>query len=54
MKVLVISIMVVALGTISQRLIKELEDFEIREKVETILTRELLRSTRMPKRDLQT
>ena len=45
--VTVIPIVISALGTISKRLIKGLEDLEIRGQVENSQTRALLRSTRI-------
>ena len=49
-----IPIVVVALGTVPKRLMKELEDFEIRKQVETIQTTALLRSARILRRVLET
>ena len=52
MKVMIISIVIGALGTVTKGLIKGLEDLEIREKVETIQTTALLRSARILRRVL--
>ena len=54
MKVTVIPIVIGALGTILKGLIKELEEVEIREQVETIQTTALLRSYRILRRVLET
>ena len=43
-----------ALGTVTERLLKGLEDLEIRGRVETILTTALLRSARILRRVLET
>ena len=53
MKVAVIPIEVDELGTIPKGLVKGLEDFQIRQ-VETILTRALVRSSRILRRILET
>ena len=50
MKVTVIPIVIGVLGTVTKGLIQELEDLEIRGRVETIQTTTLLRSTRIPRR----
>ena len=50
----VIPIVVDALRMISKRLVKELEDLEIRRQVQTIQTTALLRSTRILGRVLET
>ena len=50
MMVTVILIVIGALGTTLKGLVKGLEDFEIREKVETIQTTTLLRSARRLRR----
>ena len=47
MKVTIILIIIVSLGTITKGLIKGLEDLEIRGRVETIQTTALLRSARI-------
>ena len=47
MKVTVIPIAIGALGTVPKVLAKGLEDLEIRGKVKTIQTKELLRSARI-------
>ena len=54
MKVMVISIVTGALGTITKRLIKKLEQLEIRGRVETIRTTALLRLVRILRRVLVT
>ena len=54
MKVMVIPIVTGALGTISNSLVKGLEDLEIRGLVETIQTIALLRSARILKWFLET
>ena len=53
MKLTVIPVVINALGTIPKRLVKELEDLEIKE-VKTIQTRTLLRSARILRRVLET
>ena len=50
MKVTVIPIVIGALGTIPKRLVRELEELEIKEQVETIQTTTMLRSARILKR----
>ena len=52
-KVMVISVVIGALGTIPKGLIKRLEDLEIRGQVETIQTTALLRSDRILRRVLE-
>ena len=52
MNVTIIPIVIGALGTVTERLIKGLEDFEIRGRVETIQTTTLLRSARILRRVL--
>ena len=54
MKVSFIPIVIGALGTVSKGLIKGLVDLEIRGRVETIQTTELLRSVRILKRVMET
>ena len=54
MKVTVIPIVIGAPGTISKRLVKILEDMEIRGQVETIQTKALLRSASILRRVLET
>ena len=54
MKVTVISIVIGMLSIVTKRLIKRLEDLEIRGGVETIQTTTLLRSARIQKRILET
>ena len=53
-KVTVIQIVIGALGTVTKRLVKGLEDLEITGRVETIQTTPLLRSTRLLRRVLET
>ena len=50
MKVTVMSIVVGALGTIFKGLVKGLDDLEIKEHVETIETKALLKSDRILRR----
>ena len=54
MKVTFIPIIIGALGTVSKRLLKRLKDMEIRWRVETIETTELLRSARILRNVLET
>ena len=54
MNVTVIAIAVGAFGTILNRLVKGLEELEIRGQLETIHTTELLRSARIMRRVLET
>ena len=54
MKATVIPIVIGALGTIPEGLIKRREDMEIRGQVETIQTTALLRSARILRRVLET
>ena len=54
MKVTIIPIVIRALGTVTEGLVKGLEDFEIRERMETIQTTALLRSDRILRRVLET
>ena len=54
MKVTIIPVVIGDVDTITKRLIKGLEDFEIRRRVETIQTTTLLRSARILKRVLET
>ena len=54
MKLMMIPIVIVALGTISKASIKEQEDVEISGEVETIQTTLLLRSARIPRKVLET
>ena len=53
MKVTFIPIVISALGTVTEGLIKGLEDLEIRGRAETIQTTTLLRTARILKRDLE-
>ena len=50
MKVTIIPIVIVALGTVTEGIIKGLEDLEITERVKTIQTTTLLRSARILRR----
>ena len=54
MKVAVIPILINVLGTVIEKLQKELEDLQIRGRVETIQTTTLLRSARIRRRVLET
>ena len=54
MKLTFIPIIIGALGTVTEGLIKRLEDLEITERVETFQTTTLLRSARILRRDLET
>ena len=54
MKVMVIPIVIGALGTIPKRLVKGLEELEIKGHVEIIQTTALLRSARILRRVLGT
>ena len=54
MKVTIVPIVIGALGTITKRLSKGLEDLKIGERVETIQTTALLRTTRILRRVLET
>ena len=54
MKVTFLPIVIGALGTVTEGLIKELEDLEIRGRVETIQTTTLLRTARILRRVLET
>ena len=53
MKVTVIPIVIGALGTVTERLLKELEDLEIRAYVEIIQITALLRSGRILRKVLE-
>ena len=53
MKETVIPILIGSLDTVTKGLIKELEDLEIRGRVETIKTTALLRSVRLLRRVLE-
>ena len=53
-RVTIVPIVINALGTITKGFIKGLEDLEIRGRVETIQTTELLRSARITRRVLGT
>ena len=52
-KVMIISIVIGALGTVTKGLIQGLEDLEIRGRMETIQTTALLRSARIQRRILK-
>ena len=54
MKVTFIPIVIGALGTVAEELLKGREDLEIRERVETIQTTKLLRSARILRRFQET
>ena len=54
MKVTVIPVVTDALGTVNKRLLQGPEDLEIRGRAKTIQTTELLRSTRILRRVLET
>ena len=54
MKVTVILIVIGALDKIPKGLVKKLEDFEKRGRMETIQTTALLKSARIPRRVLET
>ena len=54
MKVTIIPIVIGALGTVTERLLKGLEDLEVRGRVDTFQTTALLRSARIPRRVLET
>ena len=53
MKVTVIPILIGALGTVTNGLVKGLEEAEIRARVETIQTTALIRSARILRRVLE-
>ena len=53
MGVTVIPIVTGALGTIPKEVVKELEDFDIRVRVDTIQTTEILRSARIVRKVLR-
>ena len=54
MKVTVIPIVTVEIGIVTKGLVQGLEDLEIRGRVDTIQTKALLRSARIPRRVLET
>ncbi len=54
MKVMIVPVVIGALGTITEGLLKGLEDFEIGGRVETIQTTALLRTVRILRRVLET
>ena len=54
MKVTIISVVIGTLGTVTEGLVKRLEDLEITGPEKTIQTTALLRSARIPRRVLET
>ena len=54
MKVTIVPTVIGALGTITKRLLKSLEDMEFGERVETIQMTALLRTARIARRVLET
>ena len=54
MKVMAMPIVIGTLGTVTEGLLKELEDLETRGRVKTIQATALLRSARILRRDLET
>ena len=54
MKVTIVSVVIVALGTITKGLLKGLEDLEVGGRVETVQTTALLRTARILRRVLET
>ena len=54
MKVTIVPIVIDALGTITKRLLKGLEDLKVGGRVETIQTTALLRTARILRRVLET
>ena len=54
MKVMIISIVISAFGTVTKGLLKGLEDLEVGGRVETIQTTVLLRTARIPRRVMET
>ena len=54
MKVTIVPIVIGALGTITKRLLKSLEELEVGGQVETIQMTALLRTTRILRRVLET
>ena len=54
MKVTIVPIVIGAFGTITKGLLKGLEDLEVGGRVETIQTTALSRTTRIPRRVLET
>ena len=54
MKVMIIPNVIGALGTVTERLTKELEDLKIKGRVETIQTTALSKSARILRRVLET
>ena len=54
MKVTIVPIVIGALGTLTEVLLKGQEDLEVSGRVETIQTAALLRTARIPRRVLET
>ena len=54
MKVTMVLIVIGALGTVTKRLLKDLEDLEVGGRVETIQMKALLRTARILRRVLET
>ena len=54
MKVTIVPIVIGALGTVTKRLLKDLEDLQVGGRVETIQTTALLRTARILRRVLET
>ena len=54
MNVTIVPIVIVAFGTVTEGLLKGLEDLEVGGRVETIQTTALLRTTRILRRVLET
>ena len=54
LKMMAMRIVIVSLGTVTKVLVKGLEDFDIRGRVESIQTTALLRSARIQRRVLET
>ena len=54
MKVTIIPIVIVAFGTITKELLKGLEDLEVGRRGETIQTTAIMRTTRIPRRVMET
>ena len=53
MKVTIIPIVIGAFGTVTKGLLKGMEDFEVRRRMETIQTTTLLRTARILRRVLE-
>ena len=54
MKVSIVAIVIGAFGTVTEGLLKDLEDLEVVRRVETIQTTALLKTARIPRRVLET